>query len=224
MKKGKLLREEKTKRLYETDDPEKIILEFTKNQEKGITHAQISAKLFQIVESKGVATHFEQLLSEREMLVKRLEMLLIKVHVRNRAAGRMSKTFGLEEGAALACPVYELSFKSEPLGEPFMNEYHALSMKLATEEELKTIRERSFQVNHTLKHFFEEKGLELIDFELEFGRFKGKILLADEISPDTCRLWDMKTGKKLEKDEFRRDLWGVEPAYQEVLRRVVESK
>ena len=215
MKKGDLLYEGKAKRVYETDDPDLVIMEFARSN-------QISAKLFQVLESKGVATHFVKTLSEKEMLVRRLQILPVEVTIRNRVAGGMAKGLGLEEGLALACPVYELHYKSDPLGDPLINEYHLLALKLATEEELKVIRERSFQVNNILRHFFEERSLELIDFNLEFGRAKGKILLGDEISPDTCRFWEVGTGKKLDKDLFRRDLGDVETAYQEILQRVMK--
>lgn len=235
MTKGKLLYEGKAKCLYETDEPDLAILEFTDRatafnaqkvgtiRSKGVTNNQISAKLFQVLESKGVSTHFERPLSENEMVVKRLTIVPVEVTIRNRVAGGMAKLFGIEEGTSLACPVYELHYKSDPLGDPLINEYHLLALKMATEEELKVIRERSFQVNNILRHFFEERNLELVDFKLEFGRLRGKILLADEISPDTCRFWEMGTGKKLDKDRFRRDLGDVETAYHEVLQRVLKA-
>lgn len=197
MKKGKLLTEGQAKRFYETDQSEWGILEFSNP-----ATAEISATLFKVLESKGVATHFEKLLSDGQMLVKRLAMIPIKVTIRNRLTGEMARLFGMEEGTTLVCPVYELHYKSKNLGDPLINDYHLLALKMATEEELRVIRERSFQGNHVLKQFFEEKNLELVDFQLQFGRAKGKVLLGDEISSNTCHLWDVKTGKKFEKDLF----------------------
>ena len=222
MKKEKLLFQGKAKRLYETDDPDLIVVEYT-NSTTALMNNQIAAKLFQVLDSKGVATHFVRLLSDTEMLVKRLSVIPVEITIRNKVAGGMSKLFGIPEGQKLACPVYELHYKSDPLGDPMINEHHVLALKIATEEELKVMRERSFQVNNILKHFFSERGMELIDFKVEFGRAKGKILLGDEISPDTCRLWEMETGKKLDKDRLRQNLGDVEGAYQEVLRRVVKE-
>ena len=235
MKKGKLLYEGKAKKVYETDDPDFVWMEFTDRatafnaqkmgtiSAKGVVNNRISAKLFQVLESKGVATHFLQLISENEMVVRRLQIIPVEVTVRNRVAGGMAKLFGMEEGHRLACPVYELHYKSDALGDPLINEYHIVALQMATEEELKVIRERSFQVNNILRHFFEERGMELVDFKLEFGRARGKILLGDEISPDTCRLWEMGTGKKMDKDRFRQDLGDVESVYQEVLQRVLKG-
>ncbi len=233
--KGKLLYEGKSKRLYETEDPELIFLEFTDRatafnskkvgtiQSKGAINSQVSGRLFKILESKGVATHFVRALSDTEVLVKRLEVIPVEVTIRNKAAGRMAELFAIEEGTLLACPVCEFHYKSDPLGDPLINEYHVLSLKIATEEELKVMRERSFQVNNVLKPFFLERGLELIDFKVEFGRAKGKIFLGDEISPDTCRLWDVDTGRKLDKDRFLRDLGDVEGAYREVHGRILRG-
>ncbi len=219
MKKGKLLYEGKSKRLYDTDDPELGILEFAERLPASPAHQQISAKLLQILESKGVGTHFEKSVSEREMLVKRMKMIPVEVTIRNRAAGGMVKQFGIEEGTGLACPVYELHYKSDPVADSLINEYHLLALKIATEDELKVMRERSLQVNNILRPFFEERGLELIDFQLEFGRSRGKILLGDEISPATCRLWEIKTGKKFDKDRFQAELFGeAEAVYQRVLK------
>ncbi len=235
MKKGKLLYEGKAKKVYEVDDPELVLMEFTDRatafnaqkvgtiQAKGVTNNQISAKLFQVLESKGVATHFVRLVSENEMLVRRLTIIPIEVTIRNRVAGGMAKLFGIEEGRTLACPVYELHYKSDALGDPLINEYHVLALEIAAEEELKVVRKRSFEVNSILRRFFEERNLELVDFKLEFGRTKGKILLGDEISPDTCRFWELGTGRKMDKDRFRRDLGDVEQVYQEVLQRVLRD-
>ncbi len=219
-KKGALLYQGKTKKVFETKDPERVILECAA---RGAQNNAVSAKLFRVLESKGVATHFEQLLSEQEMLVKKLAMIPVQVTIRNRVAGGMTKLFGLEEGAALACPVYELHCKSDPLGNPLINEHHLLGLKIATEEELKVIRERSFQVNNILRPFFEERELELIDFTLEFGRAKGKIFLGDELSLESCRLWEIGTGKKLDKEQLQLGLLDGEVTYQDVLDRVLKD-
>ncbi len=219
MTRGKLITEGKTKRIYETDDPDRAILEFI----RPTAGLQISAKLFQVLESKGVATHFDKILSETEMLVARLGMLPFTVTVRNRAAGEFCRLFGVEEGTELATPVYELHFKSDSLKDPLVNEYQLLALKMATEEELKVMRERSLQVNHILRHFFEERDLELVDFRLEFGRSKGKILLGDEVSPQSCRLWENQTGKKLEQARLQSDLWDGGVADQDLLQRVLRS-
>ncbi len=220
MKKRALLYQGKAKKLFETEDPERVILEFTA---RSAANSQVSAKLFRVLESKGVATHFEQLLSDREMLVKRLAMIPVQVTIRNRVAGGMTKLFGLEEGAGLSCPVYELHYKSDALGNPLINEHHLLGLKIATEEELKVIRERSLQVNNILRHFFEERELELIDFTLEFGRARGKIILGDELSLESCRLWEIGTGKKLDRDQLQLGLSDGEVTYQEVLERVLKD-
>ena len=233
VKKGKFLYEGKAKKFYETDDPDLGIFEYTDRAtafnaqkvgtitNKGVVNNQVAAKLFEVLESKGIATHFVKLLSEREVLVKKVEIIPIEVTIRNRVAGGMAKLFDIKEGTELAQPVYELHYKSDELGDPLINEHHVIGLGIATEEELKIIRERSFEVNNVLKAFFEERNLELVDFKLEYGRAKGKILLSDEISPDTCRLWEIGTGKKMDKDRFRRDLGEVEDVYQEVLRRVL---
>jgi len=220
VKKRALLYQGKAKKLFETEDPERVILEFTA---RSAANSQVSAKLFRVLESKGVATHFEQLLSDREMLVKRLAMIPVQVTIRNRVAGGMTKLFGLEEGAGLSCPVYELHYKSDALGNPLINEHHLLGLKIATEEELKVIRERSLQVNNILRHFFEERELELIDFTLEFGRARGKIILGDELSLESCRLWEIGTGKKLDRDQLQLGLSDGEVTYQEVLERVLKD-
>ena len=220
MKKGTLLSQGKAKKVFETEDSERVILEFAA---RGKANCQVSAKLFRVLDSKGVATHFEQVLSERELLVKKLAMIPVQVTIRNRVAGGMTKLFGLEEGTALACPVYELHYKSDPLGNPLISEHHLLGLKITTEEELKVMRERSFQVNNILRHFFEERELELIDFTLEFGRSKGKIFLGDELSLESCRLWEIGTGKKLDKDQLQLGLADGEVTYQEVLDRVLKD-
>ncbi|MFH1045600.1 MAG: phosphoribosylaminoimidazolesuccinocarboxamide synthase, partial [Candidatus Omnitrophota bacterium] len=228
MKKGKQIYEGKAKKVYETDDPDLLIQEFkddatafdaTKRgtiKEKGVCNNKISSQIFQYLETKGIPTHFVKQLSDREMLVKRLEIVLIEVTIRNLVAGGMAKLLALEEGIVLKSPVLEYHYKKDALHDPLINDYHILALDLASEKELKTIAKYSFEINTLLLKFFDQRNLKLVDFKLEFGRHKGKILLGDEISPDTCRLWDKTTLKKLDKDRFRRDLGDVEEAYQEV--------
>ena len=232
MKKGKKIYEGKAKILYETDNPDFLLQEFkddatafdaTKRgtiKQKGVMNNEISIALFQILESKGIPTHFVKKLSEREMLVKRLEIVFVEVTIRNISAGGLSKLLDIEEGIVLESPVLEYHYKSDALHDPLINDYHIEMLKLATKKEMKEIKEYSFTINEILKDFFSKVGLKLVDFKLEFGRHKGKILLGDEISPDTCRLWDKKTNEKLDKDRFRRDLGRIEEAYQEVLKRI----
>ncbi|MCQ9208113.1 MAG: phosphoribosylaminoimidazolesuccinocarboxamide synthase [Omnitrophica bacterium] len=234
MKKGKLIYEGKAKKLYQTDNPGLVIQEFKDDAtafdatkrgtitDKGVCNNKISTHLFGVLETQGIPTHFVRLLNEREMLVQRLEIIPVEVTIRNVVAGGMAKSLGLQEGKELHSPILEYHYKNDALHDPLFNEYHILAMELATEEELKTIAKYSFEVNRILLEFFDQCGLKLVDFKLEFGRHKDKILLGDEISPDTCRLWDKTTNKKLDKDRFRRDLGDIEEAYQEVLKRVCE--
>ncbi len=233
MKKGKLIYEGKAKKVYETDNKDLLIQEFkddatafdaTKRgtiKDKGVCNNKISARLFEFLETKGLPTHFVKLLNERQMLVKRLEIVPVEVTIRNVVAGGMAKMLGLEEGRQLRTPVLEYHYKNDALHDPLINEYHIFALDLAQEKEIKAIAQYSFEINHILLKFFDQRGLKLVDFKLEFGRHKSQILLGDEISPDTCRLWDASTNKKLDKDRFRRDLGGIEQAYQEVLRRVL---
>jgi len=177
--------------------------------------------IFQMLEEKGIPTHFVEQLSERETLVKAVRILPLEVIIRNVTAGSFSKRYGVEEGRILARPILEFSYKNDDLGDPLINDDHILALELATEEELAMVRKYAFMVNDALKEFFLEKGLKLIDFKIEFGKTAdGTILLADEISPDTCRLWDVVTNEKMDKDRFRRDLGNVEETYQEVLSRM----
>ena len=192
-------------------------------KDKGVCNNKVSARLFGLLETKGIATHFVKLLDERQMLVKRLEIVPVEVTIRNVVAGGMAKMLGLEEGEQLRAPVLEYHYKSDALHDPLINEYHIFALGLAQEKEMKAIAQYSFEINHILLEFFDQRALKLVDFKLEFGRHKNKILLGDEISPDTCRLWDTSTNKKLDKDRFRRDLGEIEEAYQEVLKRVLES-
>ena len=224
--------EGKAKKLFTTKDPDLVIQEFKDDAtafdatkrgtiaSKGIVNNKLSAVIFTFLEKEGIPTHFEKLLNDRDMLVKKVQIIPLEVTMRNVVAGGMAKLLGLEEGIVLKRPVLEWHFKEDKLHDPLINDDHALSLGIATEEELATIRKYSFKVNDLMKEFFLAKGLMLVDFKLEFGRFKGKVILADEMSPDTCRLWDSKTKEKLDKDRFRRDLGNVEEAYQEVLRRV----
>ena len=232
MEKRKLIYEGKAKKVYETDDHDLLIQEFKDDAtafdatkrgtilNKGVVNNRISEILFGILESKGIETHFVKKLDDRNMLMKRVEIIPLEVTMRNVVAGGMAKLLGIEEGMVLSEPVLEYHYKKDELHDPLINEYHVKALKMATDEELDFIKKRSFEINNILKAFFDRIDLQLIDFKLEFGRHKGKILLADEISPDTCRFWDKKTRKKLDKDRFRRDLGGVEDAYQEVLKRI----
>ncbi len=232
MKKGKQIYEGKAKKVFETDDKDLYIQEFkddatafdaTKRgtiKGKGVVNNKISALLFKLLEENGVKTHFVKLLSDREMLIKRLEIVPVEVTIRNVVAGGMAKMLELEEGIKLKEPVLEYHYKSDKLHDPLFNEYHIRALGLASDKEMEAIKIDSFKINKVLKNFFSTKGLDLIDFKLEFGRHKGKILLGDEISPDTCRLWDKTSQKKMDKDRFRRDLGDIEETYQEVLKRV----
>ncbi|MBU0759724.1 MAG: phosphoribosylaminoimidazolesuccinocarboxamide synthase [Candidatus Omnitrophica bacterium] len=232
MKKGKKIYEGKAKILYETDNPDLVMQEFkddatafdaTKRgtiKEKGVVNNEISCALFQLLESKGIPTHFVKKLSDREMLVKKLDVILVEVTMRNISAGGLSRLLGIEEGIVLKSPILEYHYKNDSLHDPLINDDHIELLGLATAKEMKKVKGYSFSINEILKDFFNKCGLKLVDFKLEFGRHKGKLLLADEISPDTCRLWDKKTNEKLDKDRFRRDLGRVEEAYQEVLKRI----
>jgi phosphoribosylaminoimidazole-succinocarboxamide synthase len=233
MNKGRMIYEGKAKKVFQTDNKDLLIQEFKDDATafdatkrgtiigKGVVNNKVSAELFRFLESKGIETHFVKLLSDREMLVKSLTIFPIEVTVRNVVAGGMAKTLGLEEGIVLKKPVFEYHYKSDALHDPLINDYHIMAMGLATEKELDFIRQRSFEINDILKDFFARRNIDLVDFKLEFGTHKDKILLGDEISPDTCRLWERGTKKKLDKDRFRRDLGGVEEAYQEILKRAI---
>ncbi|OGX30103.1 MAG: phosphoribosylaminoimidazolesuccinocarboxamide synthase [Omnitrophica WOR_2 bacterium RIFCSPHIGHO2_01_FULL_48_9] len=234
MKKAKQIYEGKAKILYETESPDLLIQYFKDDATafnaqkkgtitgKGVMNNKISTKIFEFLQSQGIPTHFEKNLSDREMLVKRVEIVPIEVIIRNKAAGSLSRLLALPEGKVLACPILEFCYKEDKLGDPMITEYHIRALQLATDEEMKTISDYALQINQLLSKFFLKLNLELIDFKLEFGRYKGKIILADEISPDTCRLWEVGTGKKLDKDRFRQDLGNIEEAYQEVLSRVTK--
>ncbi len=190
---------------------------------KGVVNNRMSAALFQILARARVPTHYLATLSDREMLCRRLEIIKIETIVRNTVAGSLAKRTGLEEGTPVAPPVVELYFKSDPLGDPMINDDHVRLLRLATPAEVAWIRRTALRINRALRPHLRRRGLLLVDFKLEFGRAGGRLYLGDEISPDTCRLWDVKTRDKLDKDRFRQDLGGVEDAYQEVYRRVVEN-
>ncbi|RTH40109.1 phosphoribosylaminoimidazolesuccinocarboxamide synthase [Thermus scotoductus] len=190
---------------------------------KGVVNNKVSATLFRYLEAHGVKTHFLEEVSDREMRVLRVEILPLEVILRFRAAGSFAKRYGVKEGTLLRAPLVEYSLKSDPLGDPLICPEAILALGLAAEEELSQVRTTTLKVGELLRDFFAQRGLDLIDFKLEFGKRQGEILLADEISPDTMRLWDQKTGEPMDKDRFRKDLGGVEEAYQEVLRRVLRE-
>ena len=230
------LYEGKAKKVYMTEDPEQLIVSYKDDATafnglkkgtiagKGAINNRMSNLLMQLLEKSGVPTHFIKELSDRETLVKRVSIVPLEVIIRNYSAGSFAKRYGVEEGIRFDEPTIEFSYKNDELGDPLMNSYHALALKLATKEEIETIKNYSFLVNDTLSAFWKECGVILIDFKLEFGRLSdGTIVLADEISPDTCRLWDEKTHEKLDKDRFRRDMGGVEDAYAEVMKRLMEN-
>jgi phosphoribosylaminoimidazole-succinocarboxamide synthase len=233
MEKLNLLYEGKAKRVYRTDDPRYCIIEYKDEatafdgkkkgiiQGKGTVNNKVSEVLFRLLEENGVPTHFVELLSPTEMLVKRVEIIPLEVIVRNYAAGSISKRLGLEEGIKFDRPVVEFCYKNDELGDPMVNNYHILAMKLANEEEINALTQQVLRINQILSQFLLGKNIILVDFKLEFGRTgEGDIVLADEISPDTCRFWDSATMEKLDKDRFRRDMGGVEEAYMEIARRL----
>ena len=237
MQKLEQIYEGKAKKVYKTDDPELYIVDYKDDATafnglkkgtiagKGIINNQMSNRLMQMIERKGVPTHFVKELSERETLVKKVSIVPLEVIVRNIAAGSFSKRYGVEEGMEFDEPVIEFSYKNDALGDPLLNTDHALALKVATRAEIDTIKSYALQINSILKAFWTECGVTLVDFKLEFGKTAdGSVILADEISPDTCRLWDTATGEKLDKDRFRRDLGGVEEAYAEIIKRLVEHE
>jgi len=230
MKKIEQIYEGKAKKLFTTEDADIYIQEFKDDAtafdatkrgtilNKGVVNNKVSTKLFNLLEAKGIPTHFIEMLNDRDMAVKKVEIVPLEVTMRNIVAGGMSKLLGIEEGIILDKPVYEYHYKKDSLHDPLINDYHIAALKLATKEELDKIEELSFKVNDILKDFFSGRNIDLIDFKLEFGRCKGEIILADEISPDTCRLWEKGSKRKMDKDRFRRDLGNIEETYQEVLK------
>ena len=233
MEKKEQLYEGKAKKVFATEDPQLLIVQYKDDATafngvkkgtivgKGIINNQMSNRLMAMLETEGVPTHFVQELSQRETLVKKVSIVPLEVIVRNIAAGSFSKRYGVEEGVVFDQPTIEFSYKNDELGDPLLNTKHALALKVATPEEIETIERYSLKINEVLKSCWLSCGVILVDFKLEFGRLAdGTIVLADEISPDTCRLWDSKTHEKLDKDRFRRDLGGVEEAYAEIMKRL----
>lgn len=236
MQKLEQIYEGKAKRVFKTDDPECFIVDYKDDATafnglkkgsivgKGVINNQMTNRLMLKLEKAGIPTHYIQELSERETLVKRVSIVPLEVIIRNLSAGSFAKRYGVEEGIVFDSPTIEFSYKNDELGDPLINSYHALALKLATPEELDCIKKYAFEINDILKKFWTECGVILVDFKLEFGRLHDEnhtIVLADEISPDTCRLWDSKTHEKLDKDRFRRDMGGVEDAYEEIMRRLL---
>ena len=233
MQKLEQLYEGKAKKVFKTDDPGLYIVDYKDDATafnglkkgtiagKGVINNQMTNRFMAKLEKAGIPTHFVEELSERETLVKKVSIVPLEVIIRNISAGSFAKRYGVEEGIVFDEPTFEFSYKDDDLHDPLLNTSHALALKLATREEIETIRTMALKVNEVLKAFFAGCGVRLIDFKLEFGRLAdGSIVLADEISPDTCRFWDAKTNEKLDKDRFRRDLGSVEEAYQEMMRRV----
>ena len=232
VEKKEQLYEGKAKKVFATSDPDLVIVDYKDDatafngekkgtiRGKGVVNNKMTNYMLSLLEKEGVPTHLVEELSDRETLVKKVEIVQLEVIIRNVAAGSFSKRMGVEEGKALLTPILEFSYKNDDLGDPFINDYYALALGIATKEELDKIAEYAFKVNDFMKKFFKEHNIDLIDFKIEFGRYHGQIVLADEISPDTCRFWDSTTHEKLDKDRFRRDMGGVEEAYQEMMKRI----
>ena len=234
MQKLNQLYEGKAKKVFATDDPDLVIVSYKDDATafnglkkgtivgKGVVNNKVTNHLMQLLEKEGVPTHFVEELSDRDTVVKHVSIVPLEVIIRNISAGSFAKRFGVEEGIVFDEPTIEFSYKNDDLGDPLMNAYHARALKLATAEEIETIKAMAFKVNEVLKAFFKAVNVDLVDFKLEFGRLNdGTIVLADEISPDTCRFWDSTTHEKLDKDRFRRDLGNVEDAYSEMMRRIL---
>ena len=234
MKKLEMIYEGKAKKVFRTDDPKLYIVDYKDDATafngqkkgqiagKGVVNNTMTNIIFRKIEERGVPTHLVEQLSERETLVKAVKIIPLEVIIRNVAAGSFSKRYGVPEGTPLAKTVLEFSYKNDELGDPLINDDHILALEIAAPEELETVRKYAYIVNDVLKAFFLERGLKLIDFKIEFGIADGVVMLADEISPDTCRLWDVETNEKMDKDRFRRDLGNVEETYMEVFKRVQE--
>lgn len=233
MEKREQLYEGKAKKVFATDDANLYIVSYKDDATafnglkkgtiagKGVVNNRMSNLCMQMLEKAGIETHFVKELSERETLVKKVSIVPLEVIIRNISAGSFAKRYGVDEGIVFAEPTIEFSYKNDDLGDPLINRYHALALGLATKEEISKIEQMAFRINELLKDYFKTLGITLVDFKLEFGKTSdGTIVLADEISPDTCRFWDIETGEKLDKDRFRRDMGGVEDAYNEVMRRV----
>ena len=237
MKKLEQIYEGKAKKVFATDDPDVVIVDYKDDATafngikkgsiagKGVINNRMSNHMMRKLEAEGIPTHLIEELSERETAVKKVSIVPLEVIVRNISAGSFAKRFGVEEGIVFDDPTIEFSYKNDDLGDPLMNAYHAVALKVATWEEIDLIKNYAFRINTLLKGFLKSVGIDLVDFKLEFGKTSdGKIVLAEEISPDTCRLWDEVTHEKLDKDRFRRDMGGVEDAYQEVMRRLMGDK
>lgn len=232
MEKLEQLYEGKAKKVFKTDDADLLIVDYKDDATafngekkgtivgKGAINNRMTNKVFRMLEEKGVPTHYVEELSDRETLVKKVQIVPLEVIIRNVAAGSFSKRLGVEEGTPLQIPTIEFSYKNDELGDPLINSYFAVALGLASWEEIETIKRYAFQVNDVLREYFLQADMKLIDFKIEFGRFHDQIILADEVSPDTCRLWDVHTNEKLDKDRFRRDLGNVEEAYNEVFKRL----
>ena len=233
MEKLEMLYEGKAKKIYATEKADEVIVYYKDDatafngekkgqiEDKGVMNNSITSVIFELLEKEGVKTHFIEKLNDREQLCKKVEIVQLEVIVRNVAAGSMAKRLGLEEGFKLKTTVFELSYKDDSLGDPLINDYHAVAIGATTFEELKVIYDMTAKINDVLKTVFKEQNIDLIDFKIEFGRLTdGTIVLADEISPDTCRFWDSTTGEKLDKDRFRRNLGNVKDAYVEILKRI----
>ena len=232
MEKKELIYEGKAQKVYAMDDPDYCMVEYKDDatafnglkkgtiRGKGVVNNKMSNFMFKLLAEKGIETHFVEEISDRETIVKKVSIVPLEVIIRNKAAGSLAKKLGLEEGMELKCPILEFSYKNDELGDPMINNSQAIACGIATQEEIDVISDMAYKVNDYMKEFFASVGVELIDFKLEFGKFHDKIILADEISPDTCRFWDIKTHEKLDKDRFRRDMGGVEEAYAEMMKRI----
>jgi len=236
MNKLEMLYEGKAKKVFKTENPDIYIIEYKDDATafnalkkgtivgKGVVNNKMSAIIFELLKNEGIPTHFVKLLSDTEQEVKAVKIVPLEVIIRNVAAGSFSKRLGVEEGSALKNVIFEICYKNDEYGDPLINDYHATALGLATSEELEIMKKYSFKINDILIKFFSERGMRLIDFKIEFGRYNGCIVLADEISPDTCRLWEIGTDRKMDKDRFRRDLGNIEETYKEVLDRVQMKK
>lgn len=233
MEKRDFIYEGKAKQVYSTDDENLVVIHYKDDatagngekkgtiKDKGIINNKITAKLFSVLEKNGIRTHFKEMLNEREQLCEKLEIIPLEVIVRNVITGSMAKRVGIADGTVPKTTIFEICYKNDEYGDPLINDYHAVAMGIATFDELKQIYDTTSKINDLLRKIFDEEGITLVDFKIEFGKNnKGEILLADEITPDTCRLWDKETGKKLDKDRFRQDLGGIEEAYIEILNRL----
>lgn len=236
MNKLEMLYEGKAKKVFKTENPDIYIIEYKDDATafnalkkgtivgKGVVNNKMSAIIFELLKNEGIPTHFVKMLSDTEQEVKAVKIVPLEVIIRNVAAGSFSKRLGVEEGSALKNVIFEICYKNDEYGDPLINDYHATALGLATSEELEIMKKYSFKINDILIKFFSERGMRLIDFKIEFGRYNGQIVLADEISPDTCRLWEIGTDRKMDKDRFRRDLGNIEETYKEVLDRVQMKK